>query len=802
MKVLHSWLQRYISFRFTPEVLADRLGMLGLEVESIQRPGEQYDRFFVGRVLSVEKHPNADRLTVCRVALRGSTIQVVCGAPNVAAGQKVAVGTTGAVVPRNQHDPEGKPFVLGPTKIRGVESHGMICSAYELNLGDDADGIVVLDSGARTGVSLARYLKLDDVTYDLEVTPNRPDWLGHFGIAREIGVLTGRKAALPAVKIRARSAPPPVKVRVEDKVHCKRFAVRVIDGVGVTQSPEWLQQALKGVGLRPINTIVDVTNYVMMETGQPLHAFDLSTLKGRTIVVRQSGDEHPFETLDGKTVQLPAGTVMVCDSEREVSIAGIMGGANSEISSETTAVVLEAAWWDPSSIRKSARALGLSTDASFRFERGIDPDMIPYALDRAASLIMETSGGTATGKGIDLYPGRRRRPRVVLRTARVNQVLGTALRTSEIARLLTPLGLKKVGGNQLKLIYSIPGYRTDLEREIDLIEEVARVYGYDRIEEKTVASIAMGSTSAAGDSDSLIRNALAGRGFREILSIPLVERTQASWQGKSPVEILNPLSADMNSLRTSLVPGLLSAIARNIRNGNSHLRLFEIGHLFAKDTVSENNLVDGFEEGSYAALAMTGLASQTHWSFPDRMVDIFDLKGEMQSFLRAGKLDKCRFISYRTSDSLVDDTLAIETHGARVGYLGKVRHDLLKAFDIQQEVFVAEFATDRLRPRKLQGFEKFSRLPRVRRDVAFILDAEVKSEDVIDVLGSASSGLIKRVELFDLYEGQQLPAGKKSLAFSLELVPEERTLTDVEIELEVKRVVAEVLKRFDAQMRT
>jgi len=369
MKVLQSWLKDYIAFTISPDALAGRLSMLGVEIESVEDLGKRYEGFVVGRVVEIRRHPNADRLTVCTVDTGGEVLQVVCGAPNVAPGQKVPVGLIGATVPRNQHDPDGPPFVLAKVSIRGVESSGMICSEFELDLGKDSEGILVLDPKAPTGKPLARYLGFHDIALDVEITPNRPDWLSHIGVAREIGVLVGRRVKLPDIRLRESSVPIRkfLSVSVKDRKNCLRFAARMVRGVSITPSPEWMQHRLRNAGLRPRNGIVDVTNYVMLECGHPLHAFDYALLRGGAIVVRQALPGTPFTTLDGKRHTLPEGSVMVCDAEREVSIAGVMGGENSEINDATVDIVIESAYWNPSSIRRTSKRLGISSDASQRF---------------------------------------------------------------------------------------------------------------------------------------------------------------------------------------------------------------------------------------------------------------------------------------------------------------------------------------------------------------------------------------------------------------------------------------------------
>ncbi len=612
MKVLHSWLRKYTPVRLSPDALTERLTMLGLEFESVERLGDRYEGFVVGRVLTCERHPAADSLSMCAVDVGTETLQVVCGAPNVAAGQRVAVGRVGAVVPRGQKD--GTPFTLGAVTIRGIESHGMICSEYELGLGKDADGIMVLPPGAVPGRPLADALELRDVVYDVEVTPNRPDWLSHIGVAREIAVLTGRGARLPAVTLRESGEPirRHLSVRVDDTVNCPRFAARMIRGVRIGPSPPWLQNALRNVGLRPRNSVVDITNYVMLECGHPLHAFDHALLKGGSIVVRQAPAGTLFATLDGKKHTLPEGAVMVCDAEREVSIAGIMGGENSEISDATTDVVLEAAYWNPSSIRRTAKALGISTDASQRFERGADPNGVEYALDRAAALVVRLAGGKLLKGRIDVYPKKIRAGRVRLRTDRVNALLGTSLKRADIAKILALLEIPTVKRGAGELVCSIPTRRVDLTREVDLIEEVARVYGYDRIEEKKSAFVNFSRRGKLETVADRIRIYAVGAGFREAISNSMVDQRRAALTATPPVTLLNPLSQDMSYMRNSLVPGLLDAFAHNVSYGTEDVKLFEIGHIFGRSGLPGKSLVEGYQEDEQVAFLVSGQALLTN----------------------------------------------------------------------------------------------------------------------------------------------------------------------------------------------
>lgn len=804
MRVLHSWLQRYIKVKLSPEHLAERLGMLGLEVEGIQRLDSRYSGFVVGKVLSVSKHPNADNLSVCLVDIRGSTLQVVCGAPNVEPGQKVAVGTIGATIPRNQHDPAGGPFTLSRVAIRGVESFGMICSEYELDLGKDSDGIMVLEAGAKVGEKLTDYFSLNDVAYDVEVTPNRPDWLSHYGVAREIGVVVGRKPKLPSVRIREFRTPlrKHLSVSVVDRKNCYRFAARMIRGLKIAPSPLWLQNDLRNVGMRPRNNVVDVTNYVMLECGQPLHAFDYALLHGGRIVVRQSGaDADKFTTLDGKEHQLPPDAMMVCDAEREVSIAGVMGGANSEISDSTMDVVLESACWNPASIRRTRKALGISSDASQRFERGTDPDGVLYALQRATQMIHEIAGGEVLKGTIDVVSQPIRAHKIDVRTDRVNSTLGTSVATKDVIRLLRRLGIAPIRRKVRAVRFNVPTYRVDLEREIDLIEEVARVYGYDNIDEKSSASIDFEHPFEKKQFLDEVREVLIGFGFHEALSFTLQDSRTAELSGQTPVRLLNLEASENAAMRTSLVPGLLASVARNVSFGNSDLRLFEIGKVYSVDETPRSKLVEDFMEEERVCLLLSGNRTPRHWSAAPAVCDMFDLKGEVSDFVEKFVLDKRGFISYSTSNRLADSALAIEINGSYAGYLGVVKPELLKTFGIDQNVFVAEVTLSAISLEVRKHYIPLPKYPRVRRDVAFTIDDSVSAAVVEEVIKEGASSLLQSAELFDLYHGENLPLGKKSLAFSLDLMSREKTLTEGEIAAEVKRIVEAVTSRTGAVLR-
>lgn len=803
MHIVQSWLKQYTDVRWSPEDIVERLTMTGLEFELVDRPGARYAGFVVGEVLETQKHPKADRLTVCRVNVGTEVLQIVCGAPNVAAGQKVPVGLVGATVPKNQHDPEGKPFVLSKVTLRGVESSGMICSAHELDLGKDADGIMVFAQDAKVGRPLADHLGMNDVVYDIEITPNRPDWLSHIGFARELAVLTGKPVKTPSVRLKEGKEPirKHLAISVQDRVNCPRFAARMIKGVTIKPSPLWLQQWLTLAGLRPINNVVDITNFVMYECGHPMHAFDHALLEEGKIVIRQAGEGQKFTTLDGKEHEIPAASVMVCDAVKPVSIAGVMGGANSEIRPDTVDVVLESAYWNPSSIRKTARMLGMSTDASHRFERGADPNAVRYALDRAAALVLELAGGVLLKGVIDVYPKPIKPHTVDLRPDRVNAVLGTALKPAAMVQHLQALGLRTVKRSPKKITFAVPTFRVDLDREIDLIEEIARVHGYNNIEDKTRSSVDFVQDFAKTTVADRVRERAVAAGLTEVLTNSMQDEKRALMGAPSPVRILNPQNQDMGMLRASLLPGILDVVARNIRNGEPDLRLFEIGHVFARAGEGTADLVPGYHEEERLAVVLTGLASGRHWSGAPRPADFFDIKGEIGTLLGSLGLDKWRFISYSTANGLTGDTLGIEIHGSYAGSLGTVRSDVLKFFGIEQDVAVAEIVLSPFGSPRKQKYRPLPRFPKVRRDVAFELRQDIPAGDVSAVIRDSAGELLQSVDVFDVYQGAHLAAGMKSLAFTLELLSRERTLTEAEIEEVMQRVIGRVQEACGATLR-
>ncbi|HEY6192083.1 MAG TPA: phenylalanine--tRNA ligase subunit beta [Bacteroidota bacterium] len=812
MKLSLNWLKEYVGISAPVSELAERLTMLGLEVEDVHDLGERYKGFIIGAVLDVRKHPGADKLVLCRVNTGAEILEIVCGAPNVGSGQRVVVALPGAVVPHDQHDPQGKPFKVTRAKIRGEVSNGMICSEYELDLGGDRDGILILGDGAKPGQALADYLGLDDIVLEIGVTPNRPDALSHIGIAREIALLYTGKLTIPSARIKEakKKASGAARVRIEDRINCPRYTARVVEGVTIADSPEWIKKRLTAVGIRPVNNVVDITNYVLMEIGQPLHAFDYDKIAGKEIIVRQSAKGESFTTLDGKARLLQGSELMICDRSGAIALAGVMGGANSEISASTRNVFIESAYFNPRSIRRTSKALGLSTDASQRFERGMDPNGTVWAADRAASLIQSECGGEILKGRIDVYPRKVTPRRIPLRVEKVNDLLGITLTAKEISQLLKRLWIfpaqKKTSKlASAQLTFEAPTWRPDLEREIDLIEEVARVYGYDRIDAKSGAEVRYAETTHSDDFEGYLRQLLSGSGFNEMVTNSMQERSVAGLTSEHVVEIANPISKDMAALRTSLIPSLLSVVGNNISHGSRDIRLFEIGKAyFREDTPPNQGSTPEFREETRLVLGLSGSALPRSWDRKPRQFDMSDLKGEVEALFNKIFLDKFKFIPYSTTKALTEVGLSIEINGRDAGMMGRIRADVLKKFEVEQDLFVAELSIDALESSRsgVRSYRPLPRYPSVVRDLALTVDQAVETGRIEEEIRSAGGQLLTKVELFDIFSGEQIEAGKKSCAFALEFMSEDHTLVQEEVDKIMEKIIQRVASRLQATLRS
>ena len=850
MNVSLRWLADYVETDLTPDEIAERLTMAGLEVEGVTASGPALDGVVVGAVLDVRPHPDADRLRVCDVDLGAASdgpVQIVCGAPNVAAGQRVPVATVGTELVLPARDGSGlEPVTIKKGKIRGQVSMGMICAEDEIGLGDGHDGILVLDPSAPVGAPLADWLRgrgelPGDTVLDVAITPNRPDATSHIGVARDLAALTGAPLAVPDVTVPGvgGAVDERVSVTIEAPERCPRFVGMVVRGVRVGPSPGWMQDRLRAVGLRPISNVVDVTNYVMLETGQPLHAYDLDRLAGARVVVREAGPGTTFTTLDGVERAVPEGTVMVADGEGYVGVAGVMGGRDSEVTDATTRVFVEGAYWDPAAIRRASKALGLQTDASYRFERGVDPTGQPLAVARAAELIAATGGGEVVPGRVDEHPAPHTPTTVTVRPSRVARVLGAEVPGDEIARLLTAIGfgVESDAGSALEafaeaamreegvsaavaeatdagLTVTVPPFRPDVTREADVIEEVARLWGYDRLPTPAstpVPLVPAGDTPSARLLDR-VRRRLAALGFRETATNSLVPAATAArfadagWTGVDgePVETLNPISQEMAALRPSLLTGLVAVAAYNQARGAGALRLFEAGHVYRR-SAGAGGPVPGYHEHTSLALAMSGPTERAAWDRDARPTDVYDLKGVVMNVLADLGVDGVQETPRPAPDGLTAYALDLHAGGTRLGSLGRLVDDVAAGAELQAELFVAELDWDavaRLSTRdQPAAYQVVSRFPVVDRDLALVVPEQQPAGPLADTIRRAGRPLLQDVRLFDVYRGDGIPEGTKSLAFALRFGAD-KTLRDKEVDGRVRRVVKALEAEHGATLRS
>ncbi|PZC47787.1 MAG: phenylalanyl-tRNA synthetase beta chain [Chloroflexi bacterium] len=780
MRVPLSWLKDYVPVTLAPKDLAHRLTLAGLEVGEVEIIGGwDRDRVVVGLVTGIEPHPGADRLRLATVELGQETWTVVCGAPNVAEGQKIAFAKEGARL-YNAH--EGKVEDLKRAKIRGVESAGMVCSELELGLGDSHEGILVLPPDTSVGTPLADLL--GDVVLDIEVTPNRPDCLSILGIAHEVAALTGQRVTDPDLSYSEAGDPieDQAKVVVEDADLCPRYTASLIRGVSIGPSPQWMQDRLVLAGQRPINNVVDVTNYVMLEYGQPLHAFDFNTVRQQTVVVRPAKNGETLRTIDGEEHKLSSPMLLIADPERGVGLAGVMGGANSEMTEATTDVLVESANFHPTNTRLTARGLGIRTEASLRFEKGLGPELPPLALRRATQLILELAGGTAARGTIDAYPGRSETPSILLTMERVGRVLGTPIEQAVAQETLEALGFNVVVKAEGSLEVTPPYWRTDIAIPEDLVEEVARTTGYDRIPATPLTgALAARRPQPWRDLREELRDLLVEAGMQETISYTLVNGEALEALEMKPdgsLKVANPMSQEQEYLRTSLRASLLSSLAANLRRSpEAGLRLFEIGRVYTPregDLPLENEKAVGVLAGPRATLSWGSVGEET--------LDFFDAKGVIEAAL--AQLSTTGVYEPATDSVLHPGrTASILVNGAQVGVIGEVHPGVLERFDVPAErVALFELDIEALLaalPEGTRRFESISRFPDTLRDLALVVNKDVSAQDVRKRI--EGHPLVHQAVLFDVYEGERIDPDKRSLAYRVVLRAPNRTLTSEEV---------------------
>jgi phenylalanyl-tRNA synthetase beta chain len=803
MKVPLNWLKDYTDITLPPAELAEKLTLAGFEVAEIITTGGGWDNIVIGQITAINPHPNADRLHLATVNLGKEQETVVCGAPNLNVGDKIAFAWAGA---RLVNPYSGQVEELKPAKIRGVVSKGMICSEKELGISESHEGIMVLEAETKIGTALAEYL--GNTVLDIDVTANRPDCLSVVGIAREVAALTGQKTHIPEIKYEETGDPidKQIKIEIIDADLCPRYCASLITGVKVAASPAWLQERLIAAGQRPINNFVDITNYVMLEYGQPLHSFDYDKLRKKQIVVRRAKEGESFETLDESERKLTKEMLTIADGERTVAIAGVMGGRNSEVTESSTSILLEAASFKAASIHYTSRYLGLTSEASTRFERGISPGLTIPALRHATKLVAELGGGKVAGGIIDAYPGKKESQPVVITPEKAKRVLGIETSRDSIVQALTALGIEcKTDG--AKVLATLPYWRSDIRLDFDLIEEVARIIGYDKIPTTMLSvSIPRQDPEPIIGLRTKIRQSLTGYGFQEIVSYSLTSRDtlqkqtpDARLSEPEPLAIVKPLTTDQECLRTSLRANLLSALAANRRHEEGGIRLFELGKVYLprqNELPAEPDMLCGI---------MSGPRVERSWQGGDSPLDFYDVKGVMEGLFSHLGID----VNFESSaDEGLHPThqaaivLKNDRQALKIGVLGEVHPKVGDAFEIAGTVGLFDINVTGLLPfaGSHRMFRAIPRFPSTVRDIALVVDATITNRQITDIIKGFS--LISEVVLFDVYSGKQVAAGKKSLAYRLVYQSAEHTLTDEEVNKVQEKILAKLVKELGATLRT
>ena len=800
MKISYNWLQEFIDLDLSPEELADKLTLIGLEVEEIEEFGSTLEGVIVGEVLETKAHPNADRLKVCTVDLGDEKVQIVCGANNVAAGQKIPVATVGSTLPIKLDD--GSFLTLRKAKLRGEESHGMICAEDELGLGTDHDGIMVLDPSLETGTPISDIFDLyQDTIIEIAITPNRPDATCHLGVARDIAAALDLELVKPAVKVPESSNTSDYSIEVEsDK--CHRYVGKLVKNVTIEDSPKWLQDKLTAIGLRPVNNVVDITNYVMYELGQPLHAFDFDNLNNGKIIVKEFDKEIEFETLDHIKRKCEPGTLFICDGNGPVAIAGVMGGLHSEVSDSTTNILIESAYFDPGSIRRTSKQQTLQTDASYRFERGIDPNLQAIAAQRTADLIIEVCGGEAEAGITDIHPVKTETHQLTLRKSYVNRLLGTDLSVEEIIQIVNGLELDVVSKDEDTITFEIPTFRPDLEREVDLIEEVGRLFDYNKIGSKNQGIFV--STEPLTDWELLLsktRDVGVQLGFKEIYSNSLISQKEALnfVTEEQMIETLNPLNKDMSTMRPSLMHGFLKSASYNFNRKAETIRFFEVGNVFVQS--EDATYHDGINEQTHLLFGLSGLKNSEHWTGKAMPFSIFDLKSEVNAFFT--KLGLAGSIKIKAID---ENSLTYSFKKIELGKVSTVSESMLDVYDIEHKTYIAEFSLDKiseaLAKHKAKSFTPIPKFPAFEFDFAVIVEQEVSAGDLMSSIKSNAGNTLKNIDIFDVFEGESIGEGNKSIAFRLNFIDPNKTLNIKEVEPIIQRVVKSLEKQFSAKLRS
>ncbi|MDR0348370.1 MAG: phenylalanine--tRNA ligase subunit beta [Tannerella sp.] len=820
MNISYNWLKEFLPFDLQPEEVAAALTSIGLEtggIEEVQPVKGGLEGLVIGEVLTCTNHPDSDHLHVATVNTgSGAPLQIVCGAPNVAAGQKVIVAPVGTKLYNGD-----KVFTIKKSKIRGEESAGMICAEDEIGIGASHDGIIVLPDDAETGMPAKIYYRMEsDYRLEVDITPNRIDGASHWGVARDLAAClkqAGKPATLkkPSVEaFRTNESLPGITVEVVNTEASIRYSGITIKGVTVKESPDWLKNRLLVIGLRPINNIVDITNYVLHGLGQPLHAFDAAKITDNKVVVRTMPDGTAFVTLDGVQRTLTDRDLMICDTQKPLCIAGVFGGLDSGVTEKTTDVFLESACFHPAWIRKTARRFGLNTDASFRFERGLDPNQTLYVLKHAALMIREIAGGQIAGKIQDIYPEEIKPCPVNLTCKKMNALIGNEIPVETVKSILNSLEMEIVSETAEELSVLVPVYRIDVRREVDVIEDILRIYGYNNV---ALSGYIHASLSHQTQTDrnckleNLVSEQLCGAGFNEIMNNSLTRlgnyETLTTYPVSRAVQLLNPLSTDLNCMRQTLLFGGLQSIAYNIKYKHKNIRFFEFGNCYSyhPEKKNEADAVAEYNEDYRLGLWICGRRVENNWAHADEDFSVYELKAHMENILKRTGLDRRKTVWHKISGDIYETGLNLSTvSGKQIGTLGIVQRNLLKTAGLENEVYFAELSWNTLmrEVRKAKTVIKdISRFPEVKRDLALLLDRTVDFETVEKIVHESERKLLKRISLFDVYEGKNLPDGKKSYAVSFYLQDENRTLTDAQIDTVMKKIQTNLEQQLGAQLR-
>lgn len=820
MNISYNWLKQYIDTDLTPEELSKALTSIGLEtggIEKVQTIKGGLEGLVIGEVLTCVEHPNSDHLHVTTVNVGvAEPLKIVCGAPNVAAGQKVVVATIGTILYSGDES-----FTIKRSKIRGEESFGMICAEDEIGIGTSHDGIIVLPADAVVGTPAKEYYNVkDDYVLEVDITPNRVDAASHFGVARDLAAYlaaNGLKGTLVKPSVDAFAVENhnlPVSVTVENSEACPRYAGVSIAGVTIKESPEWLQNYLKAIGLRPINNVVDITNFILHETGQPLHSFDADKIAGKQVIVKTLPEGTKFTTLDETERSLSDKDLMICDANGGMCIAGVFGGLDSGVSDNTTNVFLESAYFNPVWVRKTARRHGLNTDSSFRFERGCDPNNNVYVLKRAALLIKELAGGTISSDIVDIYPESIKPFEVDITFDKINSLIGKEIEKETIKKILHHLEIEIANETVEGMKLFVPTYRVDVQRDVDVIEDILRIYGYNNVlpGESVKSSISYSSKPDSHKLQNLISEQLTGCGFNEILNNSLTKagyyETLSSFPAANLVMMMNPLSADLNAMRQTLLFGGLESVAYNVNRKNQDLKFYEFGncYYFNAEKKAEGKPLAAYSEDMHLGLWLTGNKTAQSWVRADEKTSVFELKGYVLNILRRLGVNLQKLVvETETTNDLFAEALVIKNkQGKQLVILGSVAKKQLKALDIDVPVFFADLNWNNLlieSTRNKVSFSEISKFPEVKRDLALLIDKNISFAEIEKLAYATEKNLLRKVQLFDVYEGKNLEAGKKSYAVSFTLQDDAKTLNDKQIDGIMQKLIKQFEEKLGAKLR-